>query len=231
MFKEMFKKLILYGFKIQAAQAAGSVLVSYYNKKEIQEILNEYWKNYLQLEIEIVTQPTLGGTLMVHLAAMSTAFYQELVLRGQTEEKATQIFHNIAWKVYVKMGKLSWWLAGRGNRYQHLLKATKLFRKFPFNSPSYVWQNVETTNNVVSFNCLKCPVAEYFQAKGLSEFCVKTWCALDYPLADMWDAKLERTGSIAGGAAKCYFRWIINVEKQSYNSRLVTVPVIIADKL
>jgi len=213
MFKKIIKKLILYGFRIQAAKAAGPFLVNHYNKKEIQEIFDCYWEKYLQLKIEIAPQPTLGGTLMVHLAAMSTAFYQELTLRGQTEETATQMFHDIAWKVYVKMGKLSWWLAGRGNRYQHLLKATKLFRKFPFNNPSYVWQDVKTTNNVVRFNCLKCPVAEYFKSKGLSEFCVATWCALDYPLAKMWDAKLERTGSIAGGAAKCDFQWILNVDK------------------
>ncbi len=212
MFKKAAKKLFLYGFKIQAATAAKNVLSHHYKSEEVKKILHGYWQKYLQLKPEISAQPTLGGTLMVHLAAMSTAFYKELTSRGQKEKVATQMFHDIAWKVYVKMGKLSWWLAGHGNRYKHLLKATKLFRKFPFNNPSYVWQDVKTTNNVVSFNCLKCPVAEYFKSKGLSEFCVATWCALDYPLAEMWDAKLERTGSIAGGAAKCDFRWILKAD-------------------
>lgn len=203
-------------FKAQAAMAARSVLVHRYQRKEIEEILHEYWQKYLHLKHEIPTLPTLGGTLMVHLAAMSVAFYQELTSRGQKEEIATQMFYDIAWKVYVKMGKLSWWLTGHGNRYQHLLKATQLFRKFPFNSPSYGWQDVENTSAIVSFNCVKCPVAEYFQSKGLSEFCVATWCALDYPLAEMWDARLERTGSIAGGAEICDFRWILKADnKQS----------------
>ncbi len=213
MFKKEGTKLILYGFKIQAATAAKKVLLHHYKSEEVKDILHEYWQRYLKLKPEILTQPTLGGTLMVHLAAMSTAFYQELIVRGQTKEDATKLFYDIAWKVYVKMGKLSWWLAGHGNRYQHLLKATKLFRKFPFNSPSYGWQDVETTSNVVSFNCVKCPVAEYFQSKGLSEFCVATWCALDYPLAEMWDASLERTGSIASGAEICDFRWILKEDK------------------
>ena len=216
MVKKIFKKLILYGFKIQGAIAAKKVLVHHYNKKDVQVILREYWQKYLELQPEIPSQPTLGGTLMVHLAAMSTAFYHELTSRGQKKENATILFYDIAWKVYVKMGKLSWWLAGHGNRYDHLLKATKLFRKFPFNSPSYGWQDVETTNSIVSFNCIKCPVAEYFQSKELSEFCVATWCALDYPLAEMWDARLERTGSIAGGSEKCDFRWILKAgNKQS----------------
>ena len=216
MFKKAAKKLFLYGFKIQAARAAKKVLSQHYKSEEVKKILHGYWQKYLQLRLKVLDQPTLGGTLMVHLAAMSTAFYQELTLRGQKKEAATQLFYDIAWKVYVKMGKFSWWLAGRGNRYQHLLKATKLFRRFPFNSPSYVWQDVETTSNVVSFNCLKCPVAEYFQSKGLSEFCVATWCALDYPLAEMWDAKLKRTGSIAGGAEICDFRWILKEDKKNH---------------
>lgn len=215
MFKKAAKRLILYGFKIQATKAAKNILIHHYKKEDVNKILHGYWQKYLKLKPEIIAQQTLGGTLMVHLAAMSTAFYEELTSRGQKEETATQLFHDIAWKVYVKMGKLSWWLAGHGNRYKHLLKATKLFRKFPFNSPSYVWEDVDMASDIVSFNCLKCPVAEYFQAKGLSEFCVKTWCALDYPLADMWDAKLERTGSIAGGAEKCDFRWILKDDKKA----------------
>lgn len=209
----MFMKPFLYIFKIQAATSAKNVLDQYYKTEEVEEILYGYWEKYLQLKSEIPTQPTLGGTLMVHLAAMSIAFYRELMLRGQNKEMTTQVFYDIAWKVYVKMGKLSWWLSGRGNRYNHLLRATRLFRKFPFNSPSYGWQEVGTTTNTVSFNCVKCPVAEYFQSKDLSEFCVATWCALDFPLAEMWDAKLERTGSIAGGAEKCDFRWIPKAHK------------------
>ena len=37
---------------------------------------------------------------------------------------------------------------------------------------------------------------------------------MDYPLAELWHAKLERTGSIAGGADKCDFRWTGKIEKQ-----------------
>jgi len=60
---------------------------------------------------------------------------------------------------------------------------------------------------VAAFNCLKCPVAEYFRSHHLSELCVNTWCKLDYPLARQWGAELERTGTIAGGAPVCDFRW------------------------
>lgn len=206
------RTLILYWFKIQAAKVSKDILVSHFKSNEVEEILHGYWQRYLRLKHDVPAMPTLGGSLMLHLSAMSTGFYQELTAKGKNEEWTIQIFYDIAWRIYRKMGRFSWWLAGIGNRnpYSRLLKATKLFRAFPFNSPSYQWKDVRTEKKVVGFDCLKCPVAEYFQTKGLSEFCTKTWCALDYPLAEMWDSELERTGSIAGGAKVCDFRWTAN---------------------
>jgi hypothetical protein len=203
------KKLILYLFKLQASKAAKQVLSREFKSSEVQEILHEYWQRYLQLKPEVPAMPTMGGSLMVHLSAMSTAFYHELTSRGKSEEIATRLFYDIAWEIYRRMGGFSWWLAGSGKKTgsARLQKATQLFRMFPFNNPSYRWIDIPTNNNVVGFDCVKCPVAEYFQSKGLSKFCVATWCALDYPLAEMWHAKLERTGSIAGGADRCDFRW------------------------
>lgn len=205
------KKLILYWFKMQAAKTAKVTLQSHFEYNEIQHILDGYWQRYLELKTEIPETATLGGSVVVHLSAMSTAFYHELTARGQNEETTTQLFYDIAWKVYQKMGKFSWWLAGIGNKngYERLLKATKLFRAFPFNSPSYQWKDVHGNSNVVEFDCVRCPVAEYFQSKNLSDFCVKTWCALDYPLAEMWHARLVRTGCIASGAKKCDFKWVV----------------------
>lgn len=206
------RKLIIYWFKKQSAKAARHVLASYYSKDEIRDILHGYWQRYLKLKPNVPAMPTLGGSLMVHLAAMSTAFYQELTEQGQTDYNATRLFYDIAWKVYKKMGKFSWWLAGWGNKsaYSKLLKATQLFRIFPFNSPSYKWKDLETEDNIVGFDCLKCPVAEYFETVGLSKFCEATWCALDFPLALQWNSKLKRTGSIASGQKVCDFRWELN---------------------
>jgi hypothetical protein len=206
------KNILLFWFKVQASKFVRRELIHLYDVETTKQILSEYWQRYKKLELEVPKMPTLGGSVTVHLAAMSTAFYQELIIRGQSEEAATQLFYNIAWKVYEKMGKLSWWLAGGNNHtaYSRLLKTTKLFRAFPFNSPSYEWKDVQAQSNVVAFDCVRCPVAEYFKSKDLSRFCTKTWCTLDYPLAELWHSKLERTGSIAGGADKCDFRWIVN---------------------
>lgn len=205
-------QIILSWFKTKAARAAREVLCKDFDKDEIESVLKGYWLRYTLLQKDIEKQSTLGGTVMVHLAGMSTAFYNELLKRDVNDTQATQYFYDIAWKVYKIMGKFSWNLTRLKYRKKskRLVYATELFRAFPFNSPSYKWKNIPQPNDIVRFNCEKCPVAEYFKDKGLSEFCVNTWCALDFPLAKMWNAKLERTNSIAGGAKTCDFKWIPN---------------------
>lgn len=212
----MIRRALLYWFKIQTNKSAKEELEVLFDQIEVKNILHKYWIRYQILKQDVPTIPTLGGSLMVHLAAMSTAFYRELRERGLSENNATQTFFNIAWKVYKKMGTFTWHIAGIYSRNDHkrLLYATKLFRKFPFNSPSYQWEDIPSKNNIVGFNCIKCPVAEYFKSQGLSKFCASTWCALDYPLAELWNARLERNGSIAGGAPICDFRWTESVNEK-----------------
>ncbi|NOY09467.1 MAG: L-2-amino-thiazoline-4-carboxylic acid hydrolase, partial [Spirochaetes bacterium] len=67
---------------------------------------------------------------------------------------------------------------------------------------------LKTENNVVAFNVYKCPAAEFFKEHKLSELCVKSWCNLDYPLAEKWKVKLERTKTIAKGNELCNFRFV-----------------------
>jgi ubiquinone biosynthesis protein len=86
-------------------------------------------------------------------------------------------------------------------------RATDLFRRFPFGAPSYDMVDVPADGQVVAFDVQRCPVAEYFLTQDLGELCVESWCNLDFPLAERWGARLERTTTIAGGAERCDFRW------------------------
>lgn len=185
------------------------VLSVNHSKAWVEGLLIDFQEQYKRLKTEVPKMPTLGGSVMVNLAAMSVAFYHGLKVRVSNEEEVTRIFYDIAWNIYAKMGRLTWKLAGLTvhDNYKRLLNATNLFRSFPFNSPSYQWKDVAGEKETVAFDCLRCPVAEYFKSKDLSGFCAATWCALDYPLAKMWNSELEREGSIAGGATVCDFRW------------------------
>ncbi len=146
---------------------------------------------------------------MVQLSALTLAMYEALRVAGQSADGATRLIYEVGWLVYTKMGAVPWAMAGAFSQdgYEKLRFATTAFRTFPFDSPSYGWQDRAAGPGVVAFNCLKCPVADYFRAQNESDLCVNTWCKLDYPLARQWGAELTRTGTIASGAPMCDFRW------------------------
>jgi L-2-amino-thiazoline-4-carboxylic acid hydrolase-like protein len=206
----VLKYLILYWFKWQTMKSGKRILGRNFGQEEADQILQGYWQRYLNLKPDVPQMPSTGGRIMVQLAAMSTAFYWEINSRINDEKTSTKIFYDIAWVVYEKMGMLTWKFTGwqRKSNISRLTLATKLFRRFPFNSPSYLWSDQPGPANTVCFDCLKCPVATYFATKNLSKFCAETWCAFDFPLAELWGGKLERSGSIAGGSKVCDFKWI-----------------------
>jgi ubiquinone biosynthesis protein len=188
--------------------AARAVLASVYSEPETDRVLEEIWATYTALAHDLPAQETLGARVMVHLSAATVAAYNVLAA-GQSAAQATALIYAIAWRVYTKMGQVPWALAGLLGLPAHdrLRFATTVFRRFPFSAPSYRWQEIKAGPDTVAFNCLRCPVAEYFRSQGLSDLCVNTWCSLDYPLATQWGAQLERSGTIASGAPLCDFRW------------------------
>lgn len=55
----------------------------------------------------------------------------------------------------------------------------------------------------------RCPIADYMAAHGLADLCVGTWCNADFALAEVWGARLDRKGTLAGGASYCDFRFVV----------------------
>ncbi len=184
-------------------------LIHIYGEREVDDILESTWATYGERAPSVPAPATIGARVMVQLSALTIAMYEALLAAGQSADGATALIYDTAWLVYTKMGAVPWAMAGivSGDGYEKLRFATAAFRHFPFDSPSYVWQDVEAEPGVVAFNCLKCPVAEHFRAHNLSELCVNTWCKLDYPLARQWGSELTRTRTLATGAALCDFRW------------------------
>lgn len=140
---------------------------------------------------------------------MDAGFYRTLLAQGVTDDDARRLTAGVTWLVYEKMAAVPWALARLTEKtpYDRLRRATQWFRRFPFRAPSYDMVDVPADADVVAFDVRRCPVAEYFQAQGLSHVCVDAWCNLDVPLAKKWGARLERTGTLAQGAERCDFRW------------------------
>lgn len=145
-----------------------------------------------------------------------------LLETGKGHDETVQVAAEVGWAVYRKMARIPWLLSGvvSHNPRGRLAISTRMFRTFPFGSPAYLWRDKVASDGVVVFDCLRCPVAEYFAANKLGSLCVHTCCNLDFALAKEWGAELQRTGSIAGGAAICDFRWK-TIPLQEYSGHVV----------
>lgn len=188
--------------------SAKKALMRHFDTNDARLILKNAWVEYAILKTEVPIEQNFGARIMVELAVVSEAFYQQLFLKAGGQQ-AYRIFNEIAWDIYSKMGGVAYRLTGftSKNKYDHLLKATQLFRTFPFSSPSYRWKDLPSKLGVVAFNCERCPVANYFKSRGNDQLGFNTWCQLDFRLAKLWGGTLSLTNTIAGGAEVCDFRW------------------------
>lgn len=172
-------------------------------------VLTDTWRRYYTMEGEVPVASTAGAVLTTHLAVVTLALYRALVARDVPAQRAYQIIYAAGWRLYQHMGEPPLLLAAAYTRdpEKRLKIATDLFRAFPFGEPAYSWKDVQDEPGVVAFDCLRCPVADYFAQHGESDLCVHTWCELDFPLAHKWGGDLVRSGTLASGAARCDFRW------------------------
>lgn len=140
---------------------------------------------YYEIEPTVAMQPTLGAVFTTHAAAMVLALNETLIGHGIAAEEAPRLIYDIAWNVYRQMGEPPLLIGATFTRdpRKRLKLATDMFRNFPFGSPSYEWRDVPSDDGAVAFDCVRCPVAEFFASQDASELCVQTFCRLDFPLA------------------------------------------------
>ncbi|TDT72682.1 ubiquinone biosynthesis protein [Litoreibacter halocynthiae] len=192
----------------------------------VSSVLEATWCRYDKLEPNLPVSETTGAMITTHLAAITLAIYESLVAQGQSADEAQSIVYQIGWSIYEPMSVLPLMLAKTltVDPTKQMRIATGVFRKFPFGEPAYGWRDVDTDPKIVGFDCTKCPVASFFKEHDASDLCVQTWCALDYPLAQKWGGKLERTGTIAMGDDHCDFRWNMGSSRphQQINRRAKT---------
>lgn len=176
----------------------------------VEDVLRATWARYYELESSIAVASNLGAVFMTHLAAVTLALHEVLTRQGIEPAKSYQLIYEMGWRFYEQLGEAPLLLASAFTRdpTKRLKLATDIFRTFPFGPPGYEWRDVLRTDGAIAFDCLKCPVAEFFGNHNSSELCVQTFCKLDFPLAEMWGGRLQRTGTIASGAQKCDFCWI-----------------------
>ncbi len=164
--------------------SARQIFRHHHSTTEIEALLDDAWRRYAGLELEIPVLDQVGPTLVLHLAGAVRAMNQTLLAAEHPPERAQAILYEIGWLVYTRMGEGPFLLASAftNDPRKRMEVATRLFRSFPFGPPAYQWRDVED-DTAVAFDCLRCPVAEYFGRYGEGDLCYATFCQLDVPLA------------------------------------------------
>ncbi len=180
-----------------------------FTRAEVDRVLQQLWRNYDELVPGIPWEPTFGARMTLRLACATVAAYRALVAAGIEKDEAIRLIADVAWVACGKGAALPGLVARAFARdsVRRLRITTDLVRRFPFNPPGYVIEDVAAANGAVAFDVRRCPVADYFRSHDLGQLCVGTWCSQDYAFAEMWGGKLERKGTLAGGGDRCDFRW------------------------
>ncbi len=178
------------------------------DRPAIERVLRKTWRLY---EAEAPTLPeesTPGARLNVRLAALTLAVYRAVRAEGVSADDTRRGVTGAVWRVSRWWGVLPDTIARTVTRdsLRRLRICTDLFRRFPFNPPGYIMEDLPDVKSV-AFDVRRCSVAEYFLREGEGAVCQEAWCDQDFPLARMWDGRLDRTMTIAEGCTHCNFRW------------------------
>jgi ubiquinone biosynthesis protein len=179
-----------------------------FTRREVDRLLDAAWREFDRLAPEAPSEPTVGARMNVLLACLTYSFFEMLLAAGVERSYAVELVSETAWRIYEKWG-LAARSAARGRGRDPLARmrgSVEAFLRFPFNEPGYGLRRVED-RDAVAFDILRCPVAEYFAKHDAQDLCVSAWCNQDYALAELWGGRLRRTGTLAGGSARCDFRF------------------------
>jgi hypothetical protein len=175
------------------------------SRDEARHIVDRAWRDY-SVEVEALPhEPTRGSRLLVRLACASLMAQRNLEAAGVAPADARRLVAEVNWTCYRPLVRLStqlarWRIPAAGPR---LVAQVRRQLKSPFDEPGWRHQPFDD----LSYDVLRCPIADYLCARDASELCVAAFCDQDHLVAAVWGARLHRRTTIAEGADRCDFRY------------------------
>lgn len=181
-----------------------------FTRADVRRIAKDAWRSYDNPNASVPKASTVGARMNLQLACITLTFYQTLRAHNVSADDALEYISEAAWRIYRGWGHLPQVIAAALARQplKRLRVATDLFRRFPFNPPAYLMEDIASEIEV-AFHVHRCPVANYFLANDAGEVCVGVWCNQDYALAEQWGGKLKRDKTLAKGDDHCNFHWYV----------------------
>lgn len=182
-----------------------------FTRADARQLLAKTWQLYDGLAPAVPREEKMGPRMNVHLAALTIAFHRALVDSGVEHRYAMALTTDCAWAIYEKWGRL----ARRVARARATDPAEQMriciddFLRFPFTPPCYRFERTEPECGTVEIDMRRCPVADYMATQDANGLCVSAWCNQDFALAELWGGELHRTETLAEGAERCDFRFVV----------------------
>jgi hypothetical protein len=197
---------------VEVARPAWSIAIRYVIASEklqldARAISQDGWKRYREHSRTLPHEVTVGGRVMVRLAALTRALYEAFRATGVARPTARQIVSRVNWVIFRPVATVPWFLTRcfSNDRLVRTRRVMQMFMRFPYASPGYVMGFVDRGDGGVACDVQRCAPADYFKHHDLAELCTESFCDLDYPLADIWKVRLIRPKTIAKGCDLCNF--------------------------
>ena len=179
-----------------------------FTRREVARFVNEAFDRFERQAPGVPGEPTIGARQNVMLAALTLSLLEILQEGGVERGYAVELTGDTCWRFYRHWGRATKAVAALMSRdpTRRLRLSVNAFLTYPFGRPGYRFNDVPEEDGR-SLDMVRCPVADYLGQRGAADLCAGSWCNLDYALAEMWGARLQRSDTLVGGASCCDFRF------------------------
>ena len=149
-----------------------------------------------------------GARHLLRIGAYSIALFRSLTDEQIEAEAATELVADAVF-VAIRPGRDALTRLGRLRHHDRLRAAqwsSDLARRFYYTEPGWRMQEVAVDDGF-GMDITRCVVAEYFDQVGEAELCQRVICHQDVRSAEHHGITLVRSGTLAGGADRCDFRY------------------------
>jgi len=189
-------------------RSPGDATAGRFTRSDAIELVDATSKRFDTHIPDLPTEPTLRSRQNVMLAALTLSFTEALEEAGIDRRYAVELTSDLCWRIYRRWGQATR-LGTRliaSSSVRRLRLSVDAFLTFPLSRPGYQFEDVREPESR-SLDMVRCPVAEYLGSRDAADLCMSSWCNLDYSLAEMWGARLERSSTLVKGAECCDFRF------------------------
>jgi ubiquinone biosynthesis protein len=192
--------------------AARSVLRRQFGEGVAAEAVDAASARFSSLAARIPPGLNAGGRHLLTQSAYTIALHQALIEQGTDPDGATDLVADVVFEANHPAHAWLHRIARLRHRdpWDRLRWQSRLLCRFYYAPPAWQLHEVDVADGH-GLDITRCAVADYYRDLGLGDLCERTICIQDARVADQYGTPVgigfTRTGTLAGGADRCDFRY------------------------